>query len=438
MTGQEGRADSMASDSESRTNPGLASRPARARSIVALGILGTLLAASWVVWNAGRDKRFDGRGGLSAYLDIARDVPAAGRFPGDPYIGSIACAECHPGEYALFTGSGHALTFRKAAERRVADELAGTSVADPEQKEVRWTYEKKNGQFLIGREEAGKLEQRVADYALGSGHHATTFVTVLDLDQIKILEHRLTYYTREHELKTTPGQKVEDQDAKATPWGREVRSSQARKCFRCHATQLSAHDDSVIDPRSMIPNVSCERCHGPGRAHVAAARRGAPEKELTMPMGLGQWTVDSQLELCGKCHRHPSRVSPDRITEDDPALVRFQPIGLSQSKCFRGSDGGLSCVSCHDPHARATHDFRFYEKVCMRCHRSSKTGLDEGEERTAPVSLSGPACPVSPARGCVSCHMPKVDSGQHVLFTDHWIRVHRVAVKAQPAGIERP
>jgi hypothetical protein len=414
----------MASDSEPGTHPGLATRPPRARPIVALGILVILLAGLWVVWNADRNMRFDGRGGLSAYLDIARDLPPEGRYAGDPYIGSKACAECHPGEYALFTGSGHALTFRKAPQRRVTEVLAGTSAADPEKQGVRWTYAKKNGQFLIGREEAGKLEERVVDYALGSGHHATTFVTVLDLDQLKILEHGLTYYTREHELKPTPGQDTEDKDTRSTPWGRELQGRAARKCFRCHATQLSAHDDTVVDPRSMIPGVACERCHGPARAHVAAARRGAFEKDLSMPMGPGSWTAESQFELCGKCHRHPSRVPPDKLAEDEPVLARFQPVGLSQSKCFKGSGVSFTCVSCHDPHARSTSDPAGYEKVCLSCHGPPGHGAAGMHSRDTP-EVTATACPVSPARGCLPCHMPKVDSGQHVLFTDHWIRVQR-------------
>jgi hypothetical protein len=324
----------------------------------------------------------------------------------------------------LFTGSGHALTFRKVAQRRVTDVLAGTSAADPEKPGVRWTYAKKSGQFLIGREEAGKLEQQVVDYALGSGHHATTFVTVLDLDQFKILEHGLTYYTQEHELKPTPGQNVEDEGTKSTPWGRELRARAARKCFRCHATQLSAHGDTVVDPRTMIPGVACERCHGPAREHVAAARRGAPDEELSMPMGPGSWTAESQFALCGKCHRHPARVPPDKLVEDDPALARFQPVGLSQSKCFKGSGGSFTCVSCHDPHARSSSAPASYEQVCLSCHGTPGSVAKGPDSRSAP-SVTATACPVSPSRGCLPCHMPKVDSGQHVLFTDHWIRVQR-------------
>jgi len=129
---------------------------------------------------------------LSPFLTISTHIPSGGRFPGDSYVGPRVCAECHPGEYALFTRSGQALTMRMATERRLSDQLAGRTVADPEWPDVR---EAEGG--VSHRTAGSKIERFVVDYALGSGHHATTFVTVLDLDPPKILEHRLTHYTRE-------------------------------------------------------------------------------------------------------------------------------------------------------------------------------------------------------------------------------------------------
>ena len=107
-----------------------------------------------------------------------------------------------------------------------------------------------------------------------------------------------------------------------------------------------------------------------------------------MPMGLGGWTVQSQLDLCGKCHRHPSRVPPDRLDADDPVLARFQPIGLSQSLCFKRCQGRLSCVSCHEPHARASSDPAHYERLCKGCHTSSRPGpADSGVARSSLLHL---------------------------------------------------
>jgi formate-dependent nitrite reductase cytochrome c552 subunit len=134
-----------------------------------------------------------------------------------------------------------------------------------------------------------------------------------------------------------------------------------------------------------------------------------------MPFGSGEWTADSQLSLCGQCHRHPSRAVPGVIRPENTALARFQPVGISQSKCYTKSAGAFSCVTCHDPHARASSDHADYEAACLRCHESPRDT----------------ACPVSPRGGCIDCHMPKVDAGQRVLFTDHWIRVRESPVSAQ-------
>src|SRR5262249_49533477 len=170
-------------------------------------------------------------------------------------------------------------------------------------------------------------------------------------------------------------------------------------------TRTSVAGDSALDFKTLIPNVSCERCHGPGRAHVEAARAG--KTDLKMPFGLDSWTAESQLRLCGQCHRHPDRAPPGGVYPENRQLARFQPVGLMQSKCYTRSGGQLSCVTCHDPHARASPDRSSYEAACLKCHES------------APQAV----CRVNPTRGCIDCHMPGIDSGQGILFTDHWIRL---------------
>ena len=170
-----------------------------------MAMLALLTAMGWVLWRAARERVAGGSRGLPSSVRLARDVPPAGRIPGDPYIGSRACASATPANTPLYTRSGHALTFRAASERRLTDTLDGVTVADPERPEVRWSYRKRDGRLLIDRDEAGKIEKFVVDYALGSGHHATTFVTVMNLDPPRLLEHRLTHYTDEGILGITPG-----------------------------------------------------------------------------------------------------------------------------------------------------------------------------------------------------------------------------------------
>jgi hypothetical protein len=360
------------------------------------GGLALIVAVLWGVSSLPR-----GRG-------MARAVagPKATRRPANSaYLGSRACRECHPNEYALYLRSGHSHTLHDAAQIPLARKLDGRVVADPERPGVSWTFALRDGHFGVDRAEGGSVERMLFDYALGSGHHATTFVTVTDPSTPTAVEHRLTHFSRDDSVRITPGQRAERPAEGTTPRGRDLSPRETLKCFGCHATQLSTEPGSFMDPATTIRDVSCERCHGPGRSHVAAARRGLAT--LAMPFGPDRWTADSQLRLCGECHRHPDKANPGQIRPDDPALVRFQPVGLIRSECYTRSRGELSCVDCHDPHARVSTDRASYEAVCLKCHQA------------APRQT----CPVSPRGGCIDCHMPRVDSGQQVLFTDHWIRV---------------
>ena len=69
-----------------------------------LSVAGVIVG--WVGWSA--------KQGLAQITVL--DPKKGDVFKDGPYLGSKACAECHPGEYAFFTRSGHARTLRAAAE----------------------------------------------------------------------------------------------------------------------------------------------------------------------------------------------------------------------------------------------------------------------------------------------------------------------------------
>src|SRR4051812_18694280 len=95
-------------------------------------------------------------------------IPAAARATSDRephgrYAGSRVCAECHPGESALYPGSGHARTLRPAARSPLARRLDGRTVADPERPDVAWSYHLRDGEFHVERKEAGAVEKFIID-----------------------------------------------------------------------------------------------------------------------------------------------------------------------------------------------------------------------------------------------------------------------------------
>jgi hypothetical protein len=383
--------------SEHRAGPPMPRPPAR--DAIVAGIVGIAFVVGLVWWARSGGESESARGKARADRTVERRAT--------PYVGERACRECHPGETAAHSRSGHARTLRPAAAHSLARWMDGRRVADPEYPGVSWTYSLKDDRLAATRFEKGKSERLLLDYAFGSGHHATTFVTLTNPDQDHPVarEHRMTYLASTESLGVTPGQSGPTPSPGTTAVGRVLSSPESLHCFDCHTTRTSAQGQTILDAATMMPNVSCERCHGPGRSHVEAARRGA--EDLTMPFGSGRETAAEQMRLCGHCHRHPDQSPPGRIRPDNPEIVRFQPVGLMQSACFTKSQGALSCVTCHDPHARSSSDSHAYETNCLSCHR-------------APQQT---ACPVSPEQGCIKCHMPREDAGQGVLFTDHWIRV---------------
>jgi hypothetical protein len=85
-------------------------------------------------------------------------------------------------------------------------------------------------------------------------------------------------------------------------------------CLQCHAT---AHDVPARYREAgfrMGEGVTCERCHGPGGAHVRAMQEGdggGPEAQLVVP------TKD----LCMTCHR----------SKPDHAVVHPRPYSLTKA-----------------------------------------------------------------------------------------------------------
>jgi predicted CXXCH cytochrome family protein len=100
-------------------------------------------------------------------------------------------------------------------------------------------------------------------------------------------------------------------------------------------------------------------------------------------------------------------VQPGSIRVDNPGLVRHQPVGLMQSACYIRSNGALTCLTCHDPHARTSEDRLSYEAICLSCHQSTSQG----------------SCPISARADCLNCHMPRRDVTRGMMMTDHWIRI---------------
>jgi hypothetical protein len=313
------------------------------------------------------------------------------------FTGSKACAECHRDQYEKQAGTAHATALRPFQGSELAERLLRQgSVGDGAYRHV---YVGSRATTSAGGESASMQ----LEWTFGSGSQAYTAVG--RAPDGGWIEHRISFYTAAPaRFSLTPGHFGRTLASPADALGIPQDGGTIRRCFNCHATAVSP------DLSQITAGVQCERCHGPGSDHVAAASAkdaGALRKTI---LNSGRFTARASVMVCGECHRTPpARGSSPTPELDDPLSVRFQPVGLMASRCFQAS-GKLSCLTCHDAHEPLRRDDAvFYTGRCLSCH-------------TAPAA-AGTQCRRSSQHNCLPCHMEKTSPAPHLSFTDHRIRL---------------
>jgi len=317
-----------------------------------------------------------------ALLIALAAVPAWAQF-----TGARACAPCHPAQARSQAASHHATALRPAAQTDLAQRLSARPLR--ERSGVEFAYaQSADGVAVTVTQDAARVDA-VLEWAFGAGAQAITPVGRRDG---KYFEHRLSWYREAGHAARTLGHPGTPSETPEKALGITQAPAAITQCFQCHATAVKPGPDLS----AMQPGVTCERCHGPGAAHVKSA---SPSDVVR----LSKLSARESVLFCAECHRATAPL-------DDPGSVRYQPVGLMASRCFRVS-GTLSCVTCHDPHADASLDHKFYAPKCLACHATGGAPIRE--------------CRRASGGDCLACHMKKSSPFPFLTFTDHRIRVAR-------------
>lgn len=363
------------------------------RSTVLLSGLAVLLLAA--LWYGSRRER-----NPAPPLDLAQPELVATK---EGYVGAAACKQCHRKNADAWDTSGHAHTFHASVDSRTARDLAGTEFKDP-QRGGMFRYHFDQQGLAVSLPDRFGAEQFPLTHALGSGTHAVTFLTLLPHQDGGVvgLEHRATWYHELGALGLTVGHRflgAPKEDAEH--FGKVLDRKKLTECIGCHTTHAKVDSPEI---RELIPQVGCERCHGPGRDHVAARSQGLIGPDISTKK---RWpTALAEIRTCGACHRLAESLKPTELVRSSRVLPRFQPAGLMQSRCYTESRSELRCTTCHNPHAKTSTDRSAYERTCLDCHQRQTVA----------------ACPQG-TTGCVDCHMPRVEFEGVAGFHDHWIRI---------------
>jgi hypothetical protein len=241
-------------------------------------------------------------------------------------------------------------------------------------------------------------------YAFGLGEAGQTYILEKDGEYYESL---VSYYQAIDGLDITIGDQPLKPSSLRDAAGRRIGARDIAECFDCHTSNSVSHGQ--LTESTLLPGVTCERCHGPTSDHLVGLKNGDP-KQAQMKKLTGM-TAEESAQFCGQCHR-----TWEYIAEHGPhgvRNVRFQPYRLTNSKCFDADNPRISCTACHDPHQTVDRVAAHYDSKCQACHRN---GSPSGE-------MHAKICTVG-ARNCSTCHMPKIELPEaHHSFTDHRIRI---------------
>jgi len=243
-------------------------------------------------------------------------------------------------------------------------------------------------------------------YAFGLGEAGQTYILEKDGEYY---ESFVSYYQAIDGLDITIGDQPLHPSSLRDAAGRHIGSHEIAMCFACHTS--NALSGGHVSENTLLPGVTCERCHGATDNHLAGLKKS--DVQLAQMKTLTGMSAEESAQFCGQCHR-----TWEYVAEHGPhgvGNVRFQPYRLTNSKCFDVDDARISCTSCHNPHDVVDRVAEHYDAKCQSCHSAGATG--------AAGKTGARLCRVGTS-GCSTCHMPKTDlPGAHHKFTDHNIRI---------------
>jgi predicted CXXCH cytochrome family protein len=328
------------------------------------------------------------------------------------YLGMEACSGCHSKIYASYQETAMARASGRATQELIPGELdhapSGVHYRVYAEKGAAWlNYERPGDPSVRGTRELL--------YFIGSGSRGRTY---LFSDDGFVFESPINWYAQKRVWDMAPAY----QSARHIPMNLPAAAS----CLSCHTSNMQTPaigtENKYGLPLFAHSGITCERCHGPGAAHI----------RLNTPMlNPSKLPASRRQAICMQCHlegniaiERPGKhlydfqpgdelskyVSYFELTDDGRqgfgAFSQFE--ALAQSVCKRKSGDAMTCTSCHDPHSSPNSEEKvsFYRSKCLACH-----GDKFGVKHHADVP------------NCAQCHMPAINSARiaHTQATDHRI-----------------
>jgi predicted CXXCH cytochrome family protein len=356
------------------------------------------------------------------------------------YVDSATCTGCHQeiAKTYRLTGMGRSL-YRPTPANTVEDYRANNHIFNATSDRY-YALIERDGKLFQRRHQIGPDEKEInivekqVDYVIGSGNHVRSYLH--RTAQGTLVEMPVSWYAEKGGYwAMSPGYDRPNQE--------DFRRTIVAECLFCHDAYPRSEQTSNLESSEPIfgdlpEGIDCQRCHGPGGAHIEAAGSGHASRDeirntIVNPARLVR---ERQLEVCMQCHLETSsRPLPNKLPRyghapfsyragepladyftffdrskgsgrEDTFEIAHAAYRLRKSQCFQSSQ--MTCTTCHDPHQipRGAEAVRHYNDVCRNCHASA---------HSAAIASTG---------NCIECHMPKrrTEDVVHAAITDHFIQ----------------
>jgi len=351
------------------------------------------------------------------------------------YVGAEACAKCHAAIHHEWAESRHNKMMQPATKQSVEGDFAQDKVV---LRGSTYLLQQANGAYSITESDlTGKAWEHRVEYTLGN-RRIQHYLTTLPDGRIVVIpptwdniRKKWSHDLDVHNPEEAPGSPFQ-------VWN--------KTCYSCHVSREQKNFDlQQLSYHTTWQNLgtNCERCHGPGREHIAKAAARATGADTRTGVN-GTIVNPARLDaarstmVCAQCHsfrdiyadgfpaganyydyflpvleyRLPESEDPAYWPDGRPRWLSNQALGLWQSQCFL--KGGATCGTCHsrahntdierNPQLRPDNN-----ALCARCHTAIAASVSAHSHHAAHGAGSS----------CVECHMPAAVISLQARMRDH-------------------